>query len=209
MDTASWKAHRVLSELSLSSPQLNTPRSSLERKARPTAYDRRISLSRAASPLPRLSLTKLLNISGVGSAAPSASNSELGGPDRPILHFRPQLWKHLDRDRQTLNLDVFWPVSLLSEELEDDPVKTSRLFPLKGLEPLSEFHSLRSLQINGMLQSYQRLIWQTCWVSPNLEELMLGMVLQPDIRGAHRHLWPAIGQSWRPRDAGRASTDYL
>ena len=37
---------------------------------------------------------------------------DIGNAESPILHFRPQLWKHLDLDRDTINLDLFWPQNL-------------------------------------------------------------------------------------------------
>ncbi|KAL9107914.1 MAG: hypothetical protein Q9227_007236 [Pyrenula ochraceoflavens] len=62
------------------------------------------------------------------------------------------------------------------EEVEDD------IFPLEDLKPLCQFRSLRYLQLNGMLQSYQKYIWLTTWLNPNLEELVLEMALKPSIR---------------------------
>ncbi|KIV95385.1 hypothetical protein PV10_03049 [Exophiala mesophila] len=119
---------------------------------------------------------------------------DLGGPEKPIPNFRPQLWRHLDKQRDSLNLDLFWSIKLEShgsddedggdiDDLDEDQEDLNKdLFPIQGLRPLLTFHNLRYLQLNGMMQSYQPLIWATCWVNKNLSTLHLEMALEPEMR---------------------------
>lgn len=119
---------------------------------------------------------------------------DLGGPEKPIPNFRPQLWRHLDKQRDSLNLDLFWPIKLEThdsgdesdhdiDDPDDDPEEPdNNHFPIQGLQPLLTFRNLRYLQLNGMMQSYQPLIWATCWVNKNLSVLHLEMALEPELR---------------------------
>ena len=136
--------------------------------------------------------------------------TELGGRSRPIMHFRPNLWRHLERNRQTLNLDLFWPLRLNKEEASEEiEAAEADIFPIQELRPLCEFRQLRSLQLNGMLQSYQKYIWQTCWLNPGLEELTLEMALKPSIGSTYSVIWPSIEGNWHMKGEEDCSVEYL
>ena len=135
-------------------------------------------------------------------------HTDLGGPSQPIMHFRPNFWRHLERNRSTLNLDLFWP-------LKPDPAhgdkedEESDVFPLNDMRPLCDFRHLRSLQLNGMLQSYQKYIWQTCWLNSALEELTLEMALEPSIHDPYSQHCPLIEGDWKMTGEGEGSMKYL
>lgn len=135
-------------------------------------------------------------------------HTDLGGPSRPIMHFRSNLWKHLERERSTLNLDLFWP---LKNDRTDDGTEDeeSDLFPFEDMRPLCEFRHLRSLQLNGMLQSYQKYIWQTCWLNPGLEELTLEMALEPTMHDPYSENCPTIENDWKMTSEDEGSVEYL
>jgi hypothetical protein len=122
-----------------------------------------------------------------------------------MMHFRPSLWRHLERNRSTLNLDLFWPLKPDQEGEDDD----SEIFPLDAMRPLCEFRQLRSLQLNGMLQSYQKHIWQTCWLNPALEELTIEMALEPAMHDPYRQHCPAIRNDWKMKNEDEGSVEYL
>lgn len=136
---------------------------------------------------------------------------EPGGSDKPILHFRAYLWRYLDRDRNTLNLDLFWPQTFEEDhppELDDSDGDRDS-FALEDMRPLIEFRHLKSLKLGGMLVSYQKYIWMACWLNPGLEDLFLEMALEPEIRRECRSLWPKIEQGWEVRRVNEGSTAYL
>lgn len=83
------------------------------------------------------------------------------------------------------------------------------MFPLEDMKALCEFRHLRSLQIGGMLQSYQKYIWQTCWLNPGLEELTLEMALEPTISDSYSHLCPRIEGEWKIMNEKDGSAHYL
>jgi hypothetical protein len=146
-----------------------------------------------------------------GSLSPPEDRFEIGDSQNPIIHFRPQLWRHLEPTSDTLNLDLFWPQRLydLEEEEDNDTFQLEKnIFPLQGLLPLCEFRRLRSLRLGGMLQSYQPYIWRTCWLNPGLEEVVLEMALEPAINESYRSLITINGQ-WRRKTISDACTDYL
>lgn len=146
------------------------------------------------------------------SVTTSDSRLNLGDVENPIINFRPQLWRHLERTRDTINLDLFWPQRLDDledqEEDEDEDQYDKNMFPLQGLLPLCEFRNLRSLRLGGMLQSYQTHIWWTCWLNPGLEELVLEMALEPTIIDLKRR-WTPIDGPWRRKTISEACIDYL
>jgi hypothetical protein len=135
-------------------------------------------------------------------------HTDLGGPSRPIMHFRPNLWRHLERDRSTLNLDLFWPLKT-DQALDDKEDEDFDIFPLDDMRPLCEFRHLRSLQLNGMLQSYQKHIWTTCWLNPALEELTLGMALEPTIHDPYSQHCRAVDSEWEMKSEEEGSKEYL
>lgn len=133
---------------------------------------------------------------------------DLGGLDRPILNFRPQLWRHLDRNREILNLDLFWPLRLDEESDSDDGEgegdndgDSKGLFPFKDLLPLKTFYNLHYLQLNGMMRSYQPIIWATCWANKGLTKVHLEMALEPTMCEDIVHKHRKIDEKW--------SHDYL
>ncbi|OAL22741.1 hypothetical protein AYO20_11140 [Fonsecaea nubica] len=125
---------------------------------------------------------------------------DVGGFDKPIVHFRPQLWRHLDKDRPILNLDLFWPIKL--DEIDDDEEEENSdgdqkgVFPFKDLKPLQMFHNLHYLQLNGMTRSYQPIIWATCWLNKNLTKLHLEMALEPEMNEDTKHKYRKIDETW-------------
>jgi hypothetical protein len=124
------------------------------------------------------------------------------------MHFQPNLWRHLERDRSTLNLDLFWP--LKTDQAHDDKQDEDfDIFPLDEMRFLCEFRHLRSLQLNGMLQSYQKYIWTTCWLNPALEELTLEMALEPTIHDPYSQHCRAIEGEWQMKNEEEGSTEYL
>jgi hypothetical protein len=135
-------------------------------------------------------------------------HTDLGGPSRPIMHFRPNLWRHLERDRSALNLDLFWPLKM-DQAHDDKEDEDSGIFPFDEMRPLCEFRHLRSLQLNGMLQSYQKHIWQTCWLNPALEELTLEMALEPTMHDPYSQHCPAIESDWKMKSEDESSMEYL
>lgn len=99
---------------------------------------------------------------------------------------------------ESLGLDLFWPI-------KEDPGRAneknnSDMLNIEELRPLCEFRNLRVLKITGMMQSYQKYIWQAAWLNMNLEELELGMMLEPCLRKNFAGDWPCIKGGWRLRD---------
>jgi len=136
------------------------------------------------------------------------THANLGGPSRPIMHFRPNLWRRLERNRSTLNLDLFWPLKP-DPAHDDNEDEGFDVFPLDDMRPLCDFRHLRSLQLNGMLRSYQKYIWQTCWLNPALEELILEMALEPTMHDPYSQHCPVIEGDWRMTREGEGSMEYL
>lgn len=122
----------------------------------------------------------------------------LGSPDRPFAYFRGGVsWKYLSTDTETLGLDLFWPIK---KEEENRNNRENDMLAIEELRPLCTFHNLRVLKITGMMQSYQKYIWQTAWLNPDLEELELEMALEPCVRKNIVGGWPLIKGGWRQRD---------
>ena len=142
------------------------------------------------------------------SSTATEVNTELGGRSRPIMHFRPRTWKHVQKDREELNIDLFWPIKDDEEEEETDS-EHDDIFPLEALQPLCEFRNLKSLKLSGMLQSYQKYIWQTCWLNPGLEDLALEMALAPELTEGFDSAWSTIDIEWTMMSEDETSTQYL
>lgn len=225
---------QALSELALSSPRLNTDAAAAIAANRLIDFTRGTSpgirhglilpktpesvlsnhkwrLSKAARSTfghrPSLS-TDSFSVHGASDLSITKVYADLGGPSRPIMHFRPNLWRHLERSRSTLNLDLFWPLKT-DHTRDDNDDDDSEVFPFDEMRPLCEFRQLRSLQLNGMLQSYQKYIWQTCWLNPALEELTLEMALGPTIHEPYRQHCPVIESDWEMKSNEQGSADYL
>ena len=142
--------------------------------------------------------------------ASTRETTEPGSNDKPILNFRAHLWRYLDRNRDTLNLDLFWPQPFDddSESASDNSEANAGVLSIEEMRPLLEFRHLKSLQLSGMLVSYQKYIWQACWLNPGLEDLVLEMALEPEISKEYRTMWPKIEGDWTVRRA-EGSTTYL
>jgi hypothetical protein len=67
---------------------------------------------------------------------------------------------------------------------------------IEEMAPLCQFRNLRVLKITGMMQSYQKYIWQAAWLNTDLEELELGMAHEPRIRRSASKRWPYIKGGW-------------
>lgn len=131
-------------------------------------------------------------------------SADLGGLEKPISNFRPHLWRLLERDREVLNLDLFWPIKL-DEDSDDDDEQGEHVnrdgdpkgvFPFRDLKPLTDFRNLRFLQLNGMMRSYQPLIWAACWVNKGLTKVHLEMALEPVICEDILHKYRKIDRNW-------------
>lgn len=146
-------------------------------------------------------------------------SQDLGGVDKPIINFRPQLWRHLDRNREVLNLDLFWPIKLDEEDDDDEEEEEEEnsdgdqkgVFPFKELKPLKSFHNLHYLQLNGMMRSYQPIIWAVCWVNKNLTKVHLEMALEPEFCKDVAHKYRKIDEKWSydPKADPPAECEYL
>lgn len=137
------------------------------------------------------------------------------GVTSPILNFRPNLWRILERDRHVLNLDLFWPTKLDKSPDQADEQAQAKLqdeeptgFPYDDLKPLLTFRNLHVLQLNGMMLSYQPLIWATCWLNPNLTTLHLEMALEPLINTSSDISHRQIDANWSLNPI-RSSDDEL
>lgn len=137
--------------------------------------------SRSTTPLPRL----------LSNALPDPpAIVETATPAKPLFEFQGgAAWFSFSRTRTTLGLDLFWPCG----DDEDDMPCLS----IVEMRPLCQFRRLRSLKLVGMMQSYQTFIWQAAWLNLGLEELELGMALEPEI-ASHKHKaqWKLIQEGW-------------
>lgn len=117
-------------------------------------------------------------------------DAEKATPKNPISNFRGGVaWDDLPRNKKALELDLYWPYESDAETME--------CLHLVELEPLCHFLGLRSLKLVGMMQSYQTYIWKAAWLNLNLDELELGMALEPEIISSQRagH-WKLIEEGW-------------
>lgn len=127
------------------------------------------------------------------SAESTLQSQELGTSSKPLQFFRGGVaWGYIERDTDELNFDLFWPIKKGSFSGTD-------MLDVEELAPLCSFRGLRSLKVTGMMQSYQRYIWQAAWVNLGLEELELEMALEPCIRRGFGGDWPFIKGDWMPR----------
>jgi hypothetical protein len=136
------------------------------------------------------------------------------GTDSPIHNFRPGIWRLLERDREIINLDLFWPFDLSKSAEQDDEQNEDadlEVFPYDGLRPLLTFRNLHTLRLTGMVRSYQPLIWASCWLNPNLTTLHLEMALEPLLNDSSDIPHRQIDGAWTlrsPTDADEES-EYL
>ncbi|PYH86858.1 hypothetical protein BO82DRAFT_52597 [Aspergillus uvarum CBS 121591] len=147
--------------------------------------------------------------------------AEQATPTNPLLEFRGgETWARFPQNRRSLGIDVYLPINTSStttaaaestaqtedqnngeakqeEEDEDEEVEEQvEILALEQLFPLIHFRHLRSLKITGMVQSYQKYIWQAAWLNTGLEELELSMVCQPRLRRSFTGIWPCIKGGW-------------
>lgn len=143
---------------------------------------------------------------------------DVAGRDKPIPDFRPEFWPRLDKQREALSIDLFWPIKLdkkgdeeQDNEEQDDDEEDKDVFPYAGLEPLVTFHNLRHLQINGMMRSYQPLIFATCWVNKNLTRVHLEMALEPEMKPTSKDTklkHRLINDKWSPNVFNKKQPGY-
>lgn len=128
---------------------------------------------------------------------------EIATPKEPLMNFRGGCsWDSLPRDKETLGLDLFWPCRPNMDE--------TNCLSVKEIKPLCQFRNLRSLKIVGMLQSYQTYIWQAVWLNMNLDELELGMALEPVVANPTYSMeWQRIQHGWKINPRDFASPVYL
>lgn len=110
------------------------------------------------------------------------------------LPFVKEIWPSLPVETLTTLSINMYRTGLRSGSYQDD------LLPRRGLYPLRRFVNLRELSLSGMVDSYQKMIWEAVWSIPGLKKLELKMVLEPILRRKHVHEWPFIEDEWRPRD---------
>ncbi|KAJ9605061.1 hypothetical protein H2200_010451 [Cladophialophora chaetospira] len=126
-------------------------------------------------------------------------SNDVGNMDQPIMEFRPQLFPSLDPTRPILNLDLFWPIKAEdmddAEEINSDGDQKGVL-PFKELKPLIAFRNLHVLELHGMMRSYQPIIWETCFVNPNLSKLTLEMALEPEFNDDFKNQYKKIDTTW-------------
>ncbi|RHZ53728.1 uncharacterized protein CDV56_104570 [Aspergillus thermomutatus] len=126
----------------------------------------------------------------IESVLATPTPQEPGTPARPLMYFRGgATWNCLPKDLAALGIDVFWPVKE-AQDVEEN------VLDIEEMAPLCQFRNLRVLKITGMMQSYQKYIWQAAWLNTELEELELGMALEPRIRRRSSKRWPYIKGGW-------------
>lgn len=134
-----------------------------------------------------------VNQASIQSVLSMRSPQEPGTPAKPLMYFRGGAsWNCLPRDMQAIGIDVFWPVKNNQVGMSD----RREVLHIEELAPLCQFRCLRVLKLTGMLQSYQKYIWQAAWLNTELEELELGMALAPRIRRNYQGKWPFIKGGW-------------
>ena len=92
------------------------------------------------------------------------SSAQLG-TNKPIMNFRPHLWRHLDTDTKSLMLDLFWPVKTGEEDdgvfvnvpkdNDNHIIVEEQGLPLNDLKPILAFRKLQVLQLTGMMHSLE------------------------------------------------------
>lgn len=161
------------------------------------------SISRASLSSGRaLWRSALESLKGNGEERSARDRNDENGEVKPILTFRGgSAWKYLEEDREDLYLDLFWPTK------KENPFRPD-VMPLEGLAPLCNFRNLTFLKLTGMMRSYQKFIWQTVWLNPNLEVLELEMALEPCIRRTFNAGWPSIKGNWEYSTADEVCSSY-
>lgn len=138
---------------------------------------------------------------GIESILSTRGPQEPGTPTKPLMFFRGGAsWTCLPRDMPAIGLDLFWPVRNLDHDHDRTDLEHREVLHIEELAPLCQFRRLRVLKVTGMLQSYQKYIWQAAWLNPELEELELGMAIGPRIRRNFPGDWPCIKGGWTLRE---------
>ncbi|KAL1961640.1 hypothetical protein VTN77DRAFT_1355 [Rasamsonia byssochlamydoides] len=129
------------------------------------------------------------------------AQAEPGTLQNPIFEFKGgSAWMELNAEQPELWIDLFWPIPLDASDDEED------MLNIEELKPLCSFRNLRVLKLTGMMQSYQKYIWQAAWLNHDLETLVLEMALEPRIADHLKRAWPVIKDDWTPR--ARASEHW-
>lgn len=138
--------------------------------------------------------------SDIESILSTRGPQEPGTPAKPLMFFRGGAsWTCLPREMPAIGLDLFWPVKINHND-DTDLDHHREVLHIEELAPLCQFRRLRVLKVTGMLQSYQKYIWQAAWLNPELEELELGMAIGPRIRRNFPGDWPCIKGGWTLRE---------
>ncbi|OJJ51755.1 hypothetical protein ASPZODRAFT_163543 [Penicilliopsis zonata CBS 506.65] len=125
----------------------------------------------------------------------TAIKQEVGTLLKPLMYFRGGAsWKCLPRNAEIVSMDVFWPIQENQDEGKED------MLPLEELKPIIEFRSLRVLKITGMMQSYQKYIWEVVWLNPELTDLWLEMALEPSLESNLSGEWQVIKHNWKVQE---------
>ncbi|KAJ6121300.1 hypothetical protein N7512_003765, partial [Penicillium capsulatum] len=118
-----------------------------------------------------------------------AHRPEIAMPHTPLMNIRRFSWENLSTEWTILGLDLFKPCHPDREEVD--------YLNIMEIKPLCQFRRLRSLKIVGMLQSYQTYIWQAVWLNMNLDELELGMAMEPVVANQTFSMeWQPIQHGW-------------
>ncbi|GKZ48284.1 hypothetical protein AbraIFM66951_012048 [Aspergillus brasiliensis] len=200
------------------------PRSQSRTRSQSLVRGSSITSSRSSS-LIRSALHKMANMMREESEADTEAESiqlfsaDEATPEKPLMEFRGgETWERLTDDRCSLGLDVFWPNDVEKKDsiTKNDSNETDSksepglmMLDLEQMSPLCLFHNLRSLKITGMMQSYQKYIWQAAWLNTDLEELELGMAFHPRIRKSKTGDWPYIKGGWTLNKAHGDGTGAL
>lgn len=135
----------------------------------------------------RMKLSTLLPGGAKAQAYPA------GTLQNPVTEFKGgDAWKKLNVDQPELWIDLFWPNTANNSDEED-------MLSIEELSPLCEFRNLRVLKLTGMMQSYQKYIWQAVWLNHDLETLVLEMALEPRIEDHMMENWKWIKGDWAPQ----------
>ena len=103
---------------------------------------------------------------------------------------------------QSLDLSLFKPGVTPDLTLGDT-------YSPRDLLPLCNFRRLRSLKLTGMLESYQEIIFRTCWLNPELWSLTLVMALDPELTTRESKEWKSIeGKDWQMNEYQKVDKTY-
>ena len=161
---------------------------------------------RASHALSPLNDATRSNIDLIRSAFGKKASEEMAGVEdmesnlEPIAFMGRETWKDLDLNAKELHLDLF--------RLQDPEDPEDNMLPAQELSLLLSHRNLRVLKITGMLQSYQKCIWQLVWMNPKLEVLELEMALEPEILMEDSQFRPIQGE-WTALTEQEAGPTYL